>query len=83
MPYTIREAVTVALYNSGVQPLHNAFDLADDVIKALAGMGFAILDAHHTNDLVAAQAAYDAGHPSVMPPRLAHLKVVEDAQPEG
>lgn len=81
MPYSSREAMTVALFNSGVEPLHDAFDLADSVIKALAGMGFHVMDVNHTSDLEAAQQAYDSGHPSVLPPRLAHLKVVEDGNP--
>lgn len=83
MPYTTREALIVALYNANIEPLTEAHDIAEKVLSNLKGMGFAIIDVHHRSDLEVAQAAYDAGHPSVMPPRLAHLKVVEDAPPRG
>ena len=83
MPYTTREALTVALFNANIEPLSEAHDIAEKVMANLKQMGFALVDVHHRSDLEVAQAAYDAGHPSVMPPRLAHLKVVEDVQPEG
>jgi hypothetical protein len=82
MPYSTREAMTVALFNAGVEPLHDAFDLADQVIKGLSGMGFYVVDVNHTDDLEAARAAIQSGHPSALPPRLAHLKAVEDVQSE-
>lgn len=79
MPYTTKEALIVALYNANVEPLFEAADIADKVFDNLKSMGFAIIDVHHKSDLEVAQAAYDAGYPSVMSARLSHLKAVEDA----
>lgn len=81
MPYTPREAMIVALYNANIEPLHEAADIAEKVLSNLKNMGFAVVDVHHASDLSAAQRAYDRGHPSALPPRLAHLKVVTDNAP--
>ncbi len=51
MPYSPREAVTVALYNAGIEPLHEAFDFADKVLDGLKQMGFAVQDVHHSVDI--------------------------------
>lgn len=70
MPYTTREAVIVALHKAGIE---ESYDVGEQVIENLKKMGFAVIDVHHRSDLEVAQAAYDAGHPTVMPPRLSHV----------
>lgn len=50
MPYTVREAMTVALYNAGCEPLHKAFDVADDVISGLKTLGWDLVDTYDQDE---------------------------------
>ena len=77
MPYTTREALIVALAHAGVEPSHEVHPMADGMILHLARMGFVIVDIHEERSaLEFAQKSYEEFFPSVMPPRLAHLKPV-------
>lgn len=53
MTYTPREALTVALFNANVEPLHAAYDVADTVMAGLHSMGYAVVDECSTQDSAA------------------------------
>ena len=50
VPYSPREALTVAIYNAGVDPLHHAYDIADEVLNGLKSMGYELFDVAATRD---------------------------------